>query len=74
MSKTSKRLRFLAEHSEYVSIERTPTGFKVMLGGDEWEGVAEECFDASPAKAIREAVRMVERADIERSKKARRLR
>lgn len=76
MSKTSKRLAFLAKHAEYVSVEvkpDSPTGYRVVLGGDEWQGIGEKCDGKTVAKAVREAVRVVERADRKRAKEARRL-
>lgn len=76
MSKTSERLRFLAEHSEYVTLERIAgtDRYRVSLGGDEWQGIAERCEGDTIGEAIRGAVRIVERADTKRAKEARRLR
>lgn len=84
MSTTSKRLAFLAAHAEYVSIEvvsklsfsastTAVNGYRVVLGGDEWQGIGEKCDGKTVAKAVRAAVRVVERADRKRAKEARRL-
>lgn len=73
MSKTSKRLRFLTANCEYVTIEREPGGFKVTLGGEEWEGVIDACEAKTVAKAVRGAVREIGRHDVKRAKEARRL-
>lgn len=73
MSKTSKRLAFLAENTEYVSIERVPEGFSVTLGGEDWEGVLDAVEAPTVKKAIRRMVRAIGEHDARRAKEARRL-
>lgn len=73
MSRTSKRLRFLVDNAEYVTIERVAgtDRYRVSIGGDEWQGIAEECDGDTLGEAIREAVRTVERADTKRARRKR---